>query len=363
MYGVLILLGLCFAIFYEDYLAYFTLLFLVCLPVLLFLCLVWSFMRVQISVKEKAKVVDRKQEGTLLISVTNQSILPVPKAVLELEVKNSFEQAYTPYSIPVTLVGKQGKDIPLIIKSEHVGVLTVRMKQLVMWDYLQLFFLRKKINAVVKVTATPILSSDILAGEDVTKGLEDTNETLMQKGEDASEIFEIREYQNGDKLHKIHWKLTSKLDQIMVKEFSEEKCKKVTILLDLSSHGSSNPLRVMDTLFDVALTLSTQLAMGGIAHKILWYSEREQELCSHTIESLEGVTVALSKAMRNGLNQESVKLEQSYMAAGENGAFFIITGNKKLICQKENYQFFLLQEGQAKDQNQSNVYTVPMLYE
>ena len=68
MYGVLILLGLCFAIFYEDYLAYFTLLFLVCLPVLLFLCLVWSFMRVQISVKEKL-LRFRNLMNTRLISI------------------------------------------------------------------------------------------------------------------------------------------------------------------------------------------------------------------------------------------------------------------------------------------------------
>ena len=45
-------------------------------------------------------------------------------------------------------------------------------------------------------------------------------QTLSKKGYDATEVFELREYQPGDSIRQIHWKLSGKLDDIMIREKS-----------------------------------------------------------------------------------------------------------------------------------------------
>ena len=44
--------------------------------------------------------------------------------------------------------------------------------------------------------------------------------STYKKGDDPSEIFDIREYADGDKIQRIHWKLSSKTGDLMVKEGS-----------------------------------------------------------------------------------------------------------------------------------------------
>ena len=41
-----------------------------------------------------------------------------------------------------------------------------------------------------------------------------------RKGEDASEIYDVREYRAGDRMQKVHWKLSAREDTIYIKEFS-----------------------------------------------------------------------------------------------------------------------------------------------
>lgn len=46
-------------------------------------------------------------------------------------------------------------------------------------------------------------------------------QTLSKKGYDATEVFELREYQPGDSIRTIHWKLSEKFDTVLVREPSD----------------------------------------------------------------------------------------------------------------------------------------------
>lgn len=59
--------------------------------------------------------------------------------------------------------------------------------------------------------------------------------STYKKGDDPSEIFDIREYADGDKIQRIHWKLSSKTGDLMVKEGSLPLMKEIHIFIDLCS--------------------------------------------------------------------------------------------------------------------------------
>lgn len=43
----------------------------------------------------------------------------------------------------------------------------------------------------------------------------------FQPGTDVSQIFDVREYRPGDRLQRIHWKLSAKSDGLLVREDSQ----------------------------------------------------------------------------------------------------------------------------------------------
>ena len=43
---------------------------------------------------------------------------------------------------------------------------------------------------------------------------------IRDRGYDPSELFDVREFQNGDRLQSVHWKLSARTDELMVKELS-----------------------------------------------------------------------------------------------------------------------------------------------
>ena len=60
------------------------------------------------------------------------------------------------------------------------------------------------------------------------------NEGIMQnrKGNDPSEMFDIREYVPGDDVRSIHWKLSSKTDSLIIREPSNPSHYRVAVLAD-----------------------------------------------------------------------------------------------------------------------------------
>ena len=51
-------------------------------------------------------------------------------------------------------------------------------------------------------------------------------------------FFDIREYADGDKIQRIHWKLSSKTGDLMVKEGSLPLMKEIHIFIDLCATGT-----------------------------------------------------------------------------------------------------------------------------
>ena len=43
----------------------------------------------------------------------------------------------------------------------------------------------------------------------------------FRPGNDSSEIFDVREFRDGDKIQSIHWKLSAKMQELVVREDSQ----------------------------------------------------------------------------------------------------------------------------------------------
>lgn len=87
--------------------------------------------------------------------------------------------------------------------------------------------------------------------------------TLNRKGNDPSEMFDIREYVPGDDIRSIHWKLSSKTEELILRQASEPSHYDVAIMPDFGRDQWGAPM--LDVEADAAIALGTALAEQLVA--------------------------------------------------------------------------------------------------
>jgi hypothetical protein len=100
----------------------------------------------------------------------------------------------------------------------------------------------------------------------------------IKSGDDPSEVFSIREYREGDRIQRIHWKLSSKQNQLMIKEFSNPLNCAVLIYLDFDIPTGKERLPVTDALLECSLSLSYSFLAQKQYHYFSWY-DSNQGIC------------------------------------------------------------------------------------
>ena len=89
------------------------------------------------------------------------------------------------------------------------------------------------------------------------------NDGVLQnrKGNDPSEIFDLREYAPGYDVRSIHWKLSGKLDKLVVKEASDPSHYQVVLMPDLGLEELENEktLQQLNTAIALFASVGEQL--------------------------------------------------------------------------------------------------------
>lgn len=84
-------------------------------------------------------------------------------------------------------------------------------------------------------------------------------------GGGPGEDYEVREYRSGDPMRSVHWKLSSKLDKLVVRETLEPR--RAVLLLTFDHFGTPEQ---MDAVLDRLCALSKLLTSRGLPHMIQW---------------------------------------------------------------------------------------------
>lgn len=233
--------------------------------------------------------------GTLC--VTNNSFLPVSCLYIKLLCKNSLtgEKAYI--TERVALNPFKSKKINVSLKSCHCGNITFSADNIKLYDFLLLF--RKKVKTKVSGNALvyPKLMSAYISLTNVI-GSDDTvgDYSGRKAGFYTGDSFKIDEYNYGDNLKNIHWKLTSKFDRLMVKKQLKETDNNILLLLE-TTLNTKQPVNVLERLAEMFISLSYSLAQRDIRHNIGWYSQSNKEFYLYKINSADDLIAILSKIL------------------------------------------------------------------
>ncbi len=227
--------------------------------------------------------ISKKTSFFVKLHLTNRSFLPQVKCRVTLAVGNVFveEMEKMTLTVPVKLHGTTVVDIPLV--SNYAGSVQMIAEELALEDMLSFHTVKKKLESSVDVYVLPVgTGEESFSLNDYEVGMEEVEES-RQTGSDFSEVSQIREYVPGDGMRDIHWKLSAKKGDWMVKERLRMSSKKLLVILSLQKNGGKS---VDDTLERMAGFVSFFLR-NRVPVTLFWWSGRYGEIRQETAEFIE----------------------------------------------------------------------------
>lgn len=185
--------------------------------------------------------------------------LPAGRIRVRLTIENLFTSE-TRREVLELAPGHRPQAVEQKLTSRTCGRIICRLSKARGYDLLGLFCLpvRLKMGGSCQVIVHPnvyetLISLDPRQAPDA----ESDRYSLTKPGQDPTELFGLRDYQPGDRLNRVDWKLSQKTGGMLVREASLPMAQRVLLLVDLSGDGLEADL-LMDTLATMGNCLCCQ---------------------------------------------------------------------------------------------------------
>lgn len=315
--GVVIISGL-FFIMYIDSLSLLLLGLVLILPIILFILGLIAKMSTSISVDMEPLVITKGSHSHIILQVENKSIISASRVHVYVSYKNNYDnkQKVDTIVFPASALSKQ--KIKMNISSAHCGTVSVEIQKATFYDFFRLWSFTKKFNKKYSVTVIPeekMIEASINLNSNVA--LEADTFSKHKSGDDPSEVFKIRDYQGGDKLNRIHWKLSTKQDSLLVKEYSLPVDYSIVILLELAMPNmSKESLDYTDALVETVSCLSGFLIENETSHMICWSDGTQDTYCEREIASKEDLYEVIGLILQASLCANPVSSLTAFQRSG-----------------------------------------------
>jgi hypothetical protein len=119
---------------------------------------------------------------------------------------------------------------------------------------------------------------------------------------------------DGDKIQRIHWKLSSKTGSLMVKEGSLPLTKAVNIFIDLCVQGTREKRHDMaNHLVQGIYSIAMFMIEHGIPQKYIWYDEAKEVVQERLVEHEEELLWMFQDLFRCHVTERPEALVDAYL--------------------------------------------------
>lgn len=252
--------------------------------------------KLSVSLSLSDSAIQRGSELRVQLQVTNPTRFPVGELRARLILRDI--QSENRMSIPLrTGAESRGTDAwETTLRPEHCGVLELSATEIRIFDYIGLWSAKGKQLPVSRfVSVLPRIYPEELSGKRcVTKTTANAEEKVSGSERDTQEVCDTRLFQRGDTLRMVHWKLSAKENDLLVKEFSTAADTAQMVVADSSCvHPEAVTPETRDLFYERVSAYAAGLLENNQPCEILWYSSAEQAVHMERVESEESLYRAL----------------------------------------------------------------------
>ncbi len=216
----------------------------------------WAARTLTISVLLGEMTVQRGEDVALEIGVDYHGLIPIAPLTVEI----SAGPDRPAQTVRLSSLPGSRQRLKINFHAAHVGVITPGVKRLMITDLLGMFLVEKTPDADSGELIVLPLPFDVGA---LTYAAGDSGtESMARAAEDVTSPADVRAYQPGDAMKKIHWKLSVRKQELMVRRFEAPVMPDALVLLDCSTPprtaDDSAQLDLRDALLETAASVMQQ---------------------------------------------------------------------------------------------------------
>ncbi len=344
LYVILIGITFVISILYSQYSAHLAFVLVCTIPAVFFTILLINTFLIKFDTKVQTSFIQKGDNIRINVELKNKSFLPTGDVIAKYNVSYGNMKMKTSKICIAALPFSKEKSY-FEIPAQYCGIITITVNSAKMLDYGKLFSLPVKIdkkqkNILVIPKAFPL---EIDYNAAISNELDETeNYHKSKKGNDKTEIFNVREYNEGDQIKDIHWKMSSRLDKYMIKEYSLPLCKNIDLLINTSINMNSiEQCQVMDKIIEIFYSIGTNLVVAEIGFNVYAINTVFNSYVNTTVDKDEELYLATSQIMEMNVDnayEGKITEAQLFEEAKKNNVIYITSDiTKELVNTLSSY--------------------------
>lgn len=250
----------------------------------------------------------RTEKGSLTfvtLNLINKAFFPSLNVDIKLNVENQFYNIGNDFVVSMAAGIRSEEEMLLPLRLSVCGILKYSIDHLNVTDIMGFVDMKKSNPVSAEVFVLPLKNDAYPVNLlDMNRGMTEAEES-QKRGNDFSDVNEIREYIPGDKLMSIHWKLSAKRDILMVKDRVSMSDQQLVVLVDLAGNTDE-----VEEVLDVSYNLILKFAKSNLFVRVLWWSEARFEFEERQIISPNDVDNAFQDMLYEKIYHDSDKTKE-----------------------------------------------------
>lgn len=261
------------------------------------------------------------------IIIDNRTPFPVPNCDITVRYCSEITSQAETFKIHTPVFPNNSQELTFGLSYSHYGTVSLKITKVKIFDMLRVIKLRVSTRHSL-TNATVTVFPDLIPIENSISdyselGLEADGYSKVKKGDDPSEVFDIREYNEGDKISRIHWKLTAKQDEMMVKDYSLPIMNGILIALDsVLPNGTPSDPDCYDSMIDAASALSFHLAENDVTHSVMWGSNEADGYTCDKVSDIDDYLLTSIKMVKSIVTASSPAIPRILNSQGDGARRF-----------------------------------------
>ncbi len=238
--------------------------------------------------------VEKYAKTAFTVYVENPLPLPYPFVDVDITVPSDHAVRCESRRLTLSLAPFALYELKTPVVFSYRGRYEIGVKSLYIWDLLRIFRIRADIDSEASVFVVPRRIT-LEGAPDTGSADVDSDSSKSVIGAERSEMNDVRSYRQGDHMKQIHWKLSSKQQELVTKEYTMNSGKTAYLLVDMYPRwDSSDPEQCDDDVneyaADTVVECTIAVAMRELNNRnsctMLWYDDRSQsDVAVYSMES------------------------------------------------------------------------------
>ena len=257
--------------------------------------------------------------------IRNRSRVPVFRCDAVIAAENLLTGLHNDTKLVCGILPGKSRVSEFTVGDACCGEIQLQLERMTVGDPLRILFR----EIPVKDVQTDLLIRPEITGTGIQTELLDQYDMESFRyadnrvGSDTSETVSIREYADGDSMRSIHWKLSAKTDDLLVREPGFPVDNRLMVIADKrlpapdenENAGKKDRLMEIAEMTEAALAVSFSLAGRGIRHRFGWHDLRQDIWRTEDIAAAEDVYRILRSFLASPVQEDEIDAAQHFLGA------------------------------------------------